>query len=97
MVKKMEFHKKKTRKLDNYGQSCLFPYERVIDNQYQISAFLLIIYMSCTCYYFVQVITCKTRKLDNYGQSCFVKSDFLKIKCLCKTQIMMPPPDHKKL
>ena len=34
--------------------------------------------------------------LDNYGQSCFVKSDFLKMKCVCKTQ-MMPPPDHKKL
>jgi hypothetical protein len=34
--------------------------------------------------------------LDNYGQSCFVRSDFLKMKCVCKTQ-MMPPPDHKKL
>ena len=34
--------------------------------------------------------------LDNYGQSCFVRSDFLKMKCFCKTQ-MMPPPDHKKL
>ena len=34
--------------------------------------------------------------LDNYGQSCFVRSDFFKIKCVCKTQ-MMPPPDHKKL
>ena len=33
--------------------------------------------------------------LDNYGQSCFVRSDFLKMKCVCKTQ-MMPPPDHKK-
>jgi hypothetical protein len=33
--------------------------------------------------------------LDNYGQNCFVRSDFLKIKCVCKTQ-MMPPPDHKK-
>jgi hypothetical protein len=29
--------------------------------------------------------------LDNYGQSCFVRSDFLKMKCVCKTQ-MMPPP-----
>ena len=29
--------------------------------------------------------------LDNYGQSC----DFLKMKCVCKTQ-MMPLPDHKK-
>jgi hypothetical protein len=28
--------------------------------------------------------------LDNYGQNCFVRSDFLKIKCVCKTQ-MMPP------
>jgi hypothetical protein len=28
--------------------------------------------------------------LDNYGQSCFVRSDFLKMKCVCKTQ-MMPP------
>ena len=34
--------------------------------------------------------------LDNYGQSCFVRSDFLKMKCVYKTQ-MMPPPDHKKL
>jgi hypothetical protein len=34
--------------------------------------------------------------LDNYGQSCFVRSDFLKMKCVCKTQ-MMPPPDQKKL
>ena len=34
--------------------------------------------------------------LDNYGQSCFVGSDFLKMKCVCKIQ-MMPPPDHKKL
>jgi hypothetical protein len=32
--------------------------------------------------------------LDNYGQSCFVRSDFLKMKCVCKTQ-MMPPPDHQ--
>jgi hypothetical protein len=37
-----------------------------------------------------------THTLDNYGQSCFVRSDFLKMKCVCKTQ-MMPPPDHKKL
>jgi hypothetical protein len=36
------------------------------------------------------------RALDNYGQSCFARSDFLKMKCVCKTQ-MMPPPDHKKL
>jgi hypothetical protein len=28
--------------------------------------------------------------IDNYGQSCFVRSDFLKMKCVCKTQ-MMPP------
>ena len=34
--------------------------------------------------------------LDNYGQSCFVRSDFKKMKCVYKTQ-MMPPPDHKKL
>ena len=34
--------------------------------------------------------------IDNYGQSCFVRSDFLKMKCVCKTQ-MMPPPDHKIL
>jgi hypothetical protein len=33
--------------------------------------------------------------LDNYGQSCFVRSDFLKMKCVCKTH-MMPPPDYKK-
>jgi hypothetical protein len=33
--------------------------------------------------------------LDNYGQSCFVRSYFLKMKCVCKTQ-MMPLPDHKK-
>ena len=32
--------------------------------------------------------------LDNFGQSCFVRSDFLKMKCVCKTQ-MMPPPDHQ--
>ena len=32
--------------------------------------------------------------LDNYGQSCFVRSDVLKMKRVCKTQ-MMPPPDHK--
>ena len=31
---------------------------------------------------------------DNYGQSCFVRNDFFKMKCVCKTQ-MMPPPDHK--
>ena len=24
--------------------------------------------------------------LDNYGQSCFVRSDYLKMKCVCKTQ-----------
>ena len=24
--------------------------------------------------------------LDNYGQSCFVRSDFFKMKCVCKTQ-----------
>ena len=41
----------------------------------------------------------KTRKevcpaLDNYGQSCFVRSDFLKMKCVCKTQ-MMHPSDHQ--
>jgi hypothetical protein len=34
--------------------------------------------------------------LDNYGQSCFIRSDFLKMKCDCKTQ-MMPPPDYRKL
>ena len=32
--------------------------------------------------------------LDNYGQSCFVRGNFLKMKCVCKTQ-MMPPPDHQ--
>jgi hypothetical protein len=32
--------------------------------------------------------------LDNYWQSCFVRSDFLKMKCVCETQ-MMPPPDHQ--
>jgi hypothetical protein len=32
--------------------------------------------------------------LDNYGQSYFVTSDFLKMKCVYKTQ-MMPPPDHQ--
>jgi hypothetical protein len=32
--------------------------------------------------------------LDKYGQSYFVRSDFLKMKCVCKTQ-MMPPPDHQ--
>ena len=32
--------------------------------------------------------------LDNYGQSSFVRSDFLKLKCVCKTQ-MMPPPNHQ--
>ena len=25
--------------------------------------------------------------LDNYGQSCFAWSDFLKMKCVCKTQM----------
>jgi hypothetical protein len=47
------------------------------------------------------ILTLKLEKkyapaLDNYEQSCFVRSDFLKMKCVCKTQ-MMPPPDHKKL
>jgi hypothetical protein len=32
--------------------------------------------------------------LDNYGQSCFVRSDFLKMKCVCKPQ-MMPLIDHQ--
>ena len=32
--------------------------------------------------------------LDNYGQSGFVRSDFFKMKCVCKTQ-MMPLPDHQ--
>jgi hypothetical protein len=32
--------------------------------------------------------------LDNYGQSCFVRSDFLKMKCVCKTQMILPP-DHQ--
>jgi len=27
--------------------------------------------------------------LDNYGQSCFVRNDFLKMKCVCKTQMML--------
>jgi hypothetical protein len=27
--------------------------------------------------------------LDNYGQSYFVRSDFLKMKCVCKTQMML--------
>jgi hypothetical protein len=35
-----------------------------------------------------------TPTLDNNGQSCFVRSDFLKMKCVCKTQ-MMPLPDHQ--
>ena len=26
--------------------------------------------------------------LDNYEQSCFVRSDFFKMKCVCKTQMM---------
>ena len=34
--------------------------------------------------------------IDIYGQTCFVRSDFLKMKCVCETQ-MMPPPDNKKL
>jgi hypothetical protein len=47
------------------------------------------------------ILTLKLEKkyaptLDNYEQSCFVRSDFLKMKCVCKTQ-MMPLPDHKKL
>jgi hypothetical protein len=32
----------------------------------------------------------KMYALDNYGQSCFVRSDFLKMKCVCKTQMMTP-------
>ena len=32
--------------------------------------------------------------LDNYGQSCLAKSDFLKMKCVRKTQ-MIPPSDHQ--
>ena len=41
----------------------------------------------------------KTRKevcppLDNYGPSCFLRSDFLKIKCVCNTQMVLPP-DHQ--
>jgi hypothetical protein len=32
--------------------------------------------------------------LDNYGQSCFVRSDFIKMKCVCKIQ-MMPLSDHQ--
>ena len=32
--------------------------------------------------------------LDNYGQRCFVRRGLLKMKCVCKTQIM-PPPDHQ--
>ena len=35
-----------------------------------------------------------TPTLDNNGQSCFVRSDFLKMKCVCKTQ-MMPLSDHQ--
>ena len=31
--------------------------------------------------------------LDNYGRSCFVRSYFLKMKCVCKTQMMPPPVD----
>jgi hypothetical protein len=31
--------------------------------------------------------------LDNYVHSCFVRSDFLKMKCVCKTQ-MIPPRDQ---
>ena len=32
--------------------------------------------------------------LDNYGQSCFVRSEILKMKSVCKTQ-MIPPPDRQ--
>ena len=47
------------------------------------------------------ILTLKLEKkyapaLDNYEQSCFVRSDFLKMKCVRKTQ-MMPPPDYRKL
>ena len=35
-----------------------------------------------------------TPTLDNNGQSCFVRSDFLKMKCVYKTQ-MMPLSDHQ--
>ena len=39
----------------------------------------------------------KTRKevcpRTNYGQSCFVRSDLKKMKCVCKTQMMLP--DHQ--
>ena len=34
--------------------------------------------------------------LENYGQSCFVRSDFLNMKCVSKTQ-MMPPPEQNLL
>ena len=45
-------------------------------------------------YYIVELE--KKYALDNYGQSCFVRSDFLKMKCVCKTQMMPPPPpDHQ--
>jgi hypothetical protein len=26
--------------------------------------------------------------IDNYGQCCFIRSDFFKMKCVCKTQMM---------
>jgi hypothetical protein len=54
-----------------------------------------------TIYIFVYLLIYNiTRKevcpaLDFYGQSCFVRSDFFKMRCVCKTQ-MMPLADHKK-
>jgi hypothetical protein len=42
-----------------------------------------------------QFMWCRFAVLSfNLSKSCFVRSDFLKMKCVCKTQ-MMPPPDHQ--
>ena len=46
-------------------------------------------------YYIVELEKKYAPALDNYGQSCFVRSDFLKMKCVCKTQMMPPPPDQQ--
>ena len=52
--------------------------------------------MSFLCQLQLICIPCLFKKLEkkyaptvhNYGQSRFVRSDFLKMKCVCKTQMM---------
>ena len=49
---------------------------------------LNIIYIQYSIQFYIRLEKKYAPALDNYGQSCFVRSDFLKMKCVCKTKMM---------